>query len=156
MTDQYDPTQASVAGLRVAEQFVLWALWTRLEGTAKRAHLEKGFRLAGDEASGAASLAAFESWFEVLAGHCRRDLHLHRARCPCVSGDECAMLDLAASAQAGDEIRLYRGAAVLVHPGAIALLQGSSRALAAALCRLGLHLSHRPAWTGRGIPVRLH
>jgi hypothetical protein len=41
MTGQHGPTPVSVANLTVAEQFVLWALRTRLEGAARRAHLER-------------------------------------------------------------------------------------------------------------------
>jgi hypothetical protein len=95
-----------VADLNVAEQFVLWALRTRLEGAATRGRLEEGFRVAGDGASGRAAGAAFEPWFDALAMHCRRDLYLHRMACPCLSGDEQAMLDLLANAQAEDEARL--------------------------------------------------
>lgn len=119
-----DPGAAwPVADLDVAEQFVLWALRTRLESAAKRSHLEHGFHLAHGIATGGAALAAFEPWFALLATHCWRDLYLHRAPCPCLSDDERAMLDLVASAQAGDEMRLYRLAAGLVHPRAIGFLQ---------------------------------
>jgi hypothetical protein len=70
------------ADLNIAEQFVLWALRTRLEGAAKRDRLEEGFRLAQDDVSGSAALAAFEPWFGALASHCWRDLYLHRTPCP--------------------------------------------------------------------------
>jgi hypothetical protein len=101
MTDPHGPIPTGAAGLNVAEQFVLWALRTRREGAAKRGHLDHGFRLTRDPATGGAALSAFDAWFEVLAGHCRRDLYLHRAPCPCLSGDERAILDLVASAQGG-------------------------------------------------------
>ena len=45
MVAQDDPGPLSVADLNVAEQFVLWAVRTRLEGAARREHLEHGFRL---------------------------------------------------------------------------------------------------------------
>jgi hypothetical protein len=156
MAEQHDPALDSAADLDIAEQFVLWALRIRLEGVAKRGRLEEGFRLAHDDAAGGAALKAFEPWFEVLAGHCRRDLYLHHAPCPCLSGDERAMLDLVASAQAGDERHLCRVAAGLVHPRAIGLLQEASRRFAAALCLLGLHLRWRRMQLGRGASVRLH
>jgi hypothetical protein len=63
------------ADLNLAEQFVLWALRTRLEGAAKRDRLAEGFSLACDGVSDGAARAAFEPWFEVLATHCRRDLY---------------------------------------------------------------------------------
>jgi hypothetical protein len=88
MTEEPGRGQPGAADLNLAEQFVLWALRTRLEGAAKRPHLEHGFRLAHDPATGDAALRAFEPWFAVLAGHCRRDRYLHRAACPCLSGDE--------------------------------------------------------------------
>lgn len=144
-----------VADLDFAEQFVLWALRTRLEGAARQSNLEHGFGLAHDAATGGAALATFESWFQVLATHCSRDLYLHRAPCPCLSADERAMLDLVASAQAADEMRLHDIAAGLVHPRAIERLQKSSRSFAAALCRLSLRLPDRPrrAWgSGPGLP----
>jgi hypothetical protein len=156
MVGQDGPAPRSVADLNVAEQFVLWALRTRLEGAAKRAHLEHGFRLAHDHAAGGAARTTFEAWFEVLAMHCRRDLCLHRAPCPCLSGDERAMLDLVASAQSGDEMRLRRVAASLVHPWAIGLLQESSRTFADALCLLGLRLSARSPRPGWGAAAPLH
>jgi DNA-binding PadR family transcriptional regulator len=68
----------NAADLNVAEQFVLWALRTRLEGAAKLDRLEEGFRLASDSASGSAARAAFEPWFDVLATHCWRDIYVHR------------------------------------------------------------------------------
>ena len=156
IVDQAGSGPRSVTDLNVAEQFVLWALRIRLEGAGKRAHLEHGFRLARDHAAGGAALAAFEAWFEVLAMHCWRDLHLHRAPCPCLSGDERTMLDLVARAQAGDEIRLRRVAAGLVHPRAIGLLQESSRTFALALCLLGLRLSGRSLRPGRSAAGPLH
>jgi hypothetical protein len=156
MSAQDDPGPFGVADLNLAEQFVLWALRTRLQGAAKRAHLEHGFRLAHDAAIGGAALAAFESWFDVLCGNCWRDLYLHHAPCPCLSDDERGMLDLAASGQAGDEPRLYRVAAGLVHPRAIGLLQQSSRSFAAALRRLNLRLAERPIRPQRRAPATLH
>ena len=60
------------------------------------------------------------------------------------------MVGLVASAQAGDEARLHRLAATLVHPRAIGLLLGASRSFAGALCMLGLHLSGREAQPGPG------
>jgi hypothetical protein len=155
MTEEPGRGQLSAGDLNLAEQFVLWALRTRLEGAAKRAHLEHGFRLARDPATGDAALRAFEPWFAVLAGCCWRDLYLHHAACPCLSGDERAMLDLVRSAQEGDATGLDRLAAGLVHPRATGLLQDASGAFAAALCRLGLHLSgHKPP-PGRDA-ARLH
>jgi hypothetical protein len=153
---QHDPALDSAADLDVAEQFVLWALRIRLEGVAKRRHLEEGFRLAHDDAAGGAALRAFESWFEALAGYCRRDLYLHHAPCPCLSGDERALLDLVASAQAGDETRLCRVAAGLVHPRAIERLQEASRSFAVALCLLGLHLRGHRIQPRRAASAHLH
>lgn len=144
------------ADLNVAEQFVLWALRTRLEGAAKLGRLEEGFRLAHDGRAGSAARAAFEPWFEALAAHCRRDLYLHRTSCPCLSGDEQAMMDLVASAQAGDEARLRRLAAALVDPRAIGVLLSASRSFADALCQLGLHLSGSEAQSRPGAGARLH
>jgi hypothetical protein len=155
MVEQHGPAQLS-AGLNIAEQFVLWALRTRLEGAIKHDRLEEGFRLARDGATGGAAREAFEPWFAVLAGHCSRVLYLHQAPCPCLSGDERAMLDLVASAQAGDEARLHRVAAALVHPRAIGLLLECSQSFAAALCRLGLHLSGHGMQPARGASVLLH
>lgn len=66
------------------------------------------------------------------------------------------MLDLVASAQAGDEARLYRVATILVHPPAIEFLQEASRTFAGALCRLRLHLSGRPMRSGQGAAGLLH
>jgi hypothetical protein len=146
----------SAADLNVAEQFVLWALRTRLEGAAKRDRLEEGFRLAQDDISGSAALAAFEPWFGVLASHCWRDLYLHRTPCPCLSGDERALLDLVASAQAGQEARLRLVAATLVHPRAVALLLSASRTFAGALRPLGLHLSGGGAQSARSAAATLH
>jgi hypothetical protein len=150
MTEQDDAEPLGVADLNIAEQFVLWALRTRLGGTAKREHLEHGFRLAHDAAIGGAALAAFESWFDVLSRNSWRDLYLHYPPCPCLSDDERGMLDLVASGQAGDEPRLYRVAAGLVHARAIALLQQSSRSFAVALRRLNLRLPGRPMRPWRG------
>jgi hypothetical protein len=65
------------------------------------------------------------------------------------------MLDLVASGQAGDEPRLYRVAAGLVHPRAIGLLHQSSRTFAAALRRLNLRLAER-ALRPRRVPATLH
>jgi hypothetical protein len=146
----------SAADLNIAEQFVLWALRTRLEGAAKRDRLEEGFRLAQGGASGSAALAAFEPWFGVVASHCCRDLYLHRTPRPCLSGDERALVDLVASAQAGDEARLHHVAATLVHPRAIGLLLSASRTFAGALCLLGLHLSGGGAQPGRSAAANLH
>ena len=156
MVGQDDPELLSVADLNVAEQFVLWAVRTRLEGAARREHLEYGFRLAHDLPSGGAGLAAFESWFLVLATHCWRDLYLHRTPCPCLSADERTMLDLVASAQVDDERRLHRAAAGLVQPQAIESLQQASRIFAAALRELGLRLSGRPLLPWRSAPAMLH
>ena len=156
MVARDDPGPLSVADLNVAEQFVLWAVRTRLEGAARREHLEYGFRLAHDLPSGGAGLASFKSWFQVLATHCWRDLYLHRAPCPCLSADERTMLDLVASAQVGDERRLHRAAAGLVQPQAMKSLQQSSRTFAAALRELGLRLSGRPLSPWRSAPAMLH
>jgi hypothetical protein len=142
----------TAADLSVAGQFVLWALRTRLEGSSKL--LDEGFRLAQDRAGGGAALAAFESWFSVMATSCWRDLYLHRARCPCLSGDERTMLDMVATAQLGDEAGLDRIAAALVHPSAHESLLAASRRFAGTLSRLGLQLPPRPGPSGR--PARLH
>jgi hypothetical protein len=156
MTERHGSGPQSVADLEVAEQFVLWALRTRLEGAARRSNLEYGFRLARDAATGGAALASFEAWFQILASYCWRDLYLHRAPCPCLSADERDMLDLVASAEAGDEGRLYRLAAGLVHPRAIGLLQERSRSFAAALLRLGLSVSGRPVTRPSNTAAVLH
>ncbi len=156
MAEQRGRSWRSAADLNVAEQFVLWALRTRLEGAAKLERLEEGFRLARDGATGGAARAAFEPWFEVLASHCWRDLYLHRTPCPYLSSDERAMVELVASAQVGDEARLHRTAATLVHPRAIGLLLSASRTFAGALCLLGLHLSGRRAQPASGRAARLH
>lgn len=156
MAEPHACAPLSAADLEFAEQFVLWALRTRLEGAARRSHLEHGFRLALDPATGGAALTSFESWFQLLATRCRRDLYLHRARCPCLSADERAMLDLVASAQAGDAMRLHRVAAGLVRPQAIAAVQRSTRYFAAALCRLGLRLTDRAKRPWRAAPATLH
>lgn len=66
------------------------------------------------------------------------------------------MLDLVASAEAGDEAPLYRLAAGLVHPRAIGLLQQRSRSFAAALLRLGLSVSGRPVPRSRNTAAILH
>ena len=154
MSEPHGPT---VADLNVAGQFVVWALRTRLEGAAKLDRLEEGFRLAQGGMTGGAALAAFETWFAILANHCGRDLYLHRTPCPRLCGDERAMVDLVASAQAGDETRLHRVAATLVHPCAIGLLLSANRAFAGALSQLGLHLAGGRAQPGRGsAAARLH
>jgi hypothetical protein len=156
MAEPHPSGPPSVADLDLAEQFVLWAVRTRLEGAAGRGRLEHGFKLAAGPVMDGAALASFETWFHLLATHCRRDLYLHRAHCACLSADERAMLDLIASAQAGDDMRLHRVAAGLVDPQAIGALQRSSCIFAAALCRLGLRLSDgaRRPW-GRAA-ARLH
>jgi hypothetical protein len=156
MAGQQGTTPMSVADLEVAEQFVLWALRTRLESAGRQSNLEHGFRLAHNAATGGAALASFESWFEALALHCWRDLYLHRAPCPCLSADERAMLDLVASAQASDEMRLHHIAAGLVHPCAIERLQQASRIFSAALRGLGLRLSGRPLLPWRSALATLH
>jgi hypothetical protein len=109
-----------------------------------------------DAAMGGSARAAFEAWFHVLATHCRRDLYLHRVPCPCLSADEDAMLNLVASAQAGDDLRLRRRAAGLVHPRAIGALQRYSRILGAALSRLGLRLTDRAPQPWGSAPAMLH
>jgi hypothetical protein len=149
-------TPLTAADLNVAEQFVLWALRTRLEGRSKLDQLEKGFRLAHDRARGGAALEAFEPWFSALATSCRRDLYLHRAPCPCLSGDERIMLDLVASAQVGDEAGLHRIAATLVHPRAHGSLIAASRRFGDALNRLELYLPRQSASPGQIAPARLH
>jgi hypothetical protein len=146
----------TAADLNVAEQFVLWALRTRLEGSSKLDRLDEGFRLAQDRAGGDAALAAFERWFSVMATSCWRDLYLHRARCPCLSGDERTMLDLVATAQTGDEPGLDRIAAALVHPSAHESLRAASRRFASALSRLGLELPPGPGPSGQAASARLH
>jgi hypothetical protein len=145
MAERTGGGQRDAADLNLAEQFVLWALRTRLEGRSELSRLEEGFRLAHDQAAGGAALEAFEPWFVVLATGCWRDLYLHRSSCPCLSGDERAMLDLIASAQVADEQRLRRIAAALVHPRARESLLAASRRFAQALERLGLRLWARPA-----------
>jgi hypothetical protein len=156
MAGQRGQNGQNAADLNVAEQFVLWTLRTRLEGAAKLDRLEEGFRLACAGAGGSAARAAFEPWFEALATHCWRDLYLHRTPCPCLSGDERAMVDLVASAQAGDEARLRRVAATLVHPRGIGLLLGASRRFAGALRLLDLHLSGPGAQPGPGAAALRH
>jgi hypothetical protein len=156
MAEPHAAGPLGVAELEVGEQFVLWAVRTRLEGAAARARLERGFELAQDTAMGGTARAAFEAWFHVLATHCWRDLYLHRAPCPCLSADERALLDLVASAQAGDDVRLRRSAAGLVHPRAIGPLQRYSRIFAAALRRLGLHLRDRGDRPWQAAPATLH
>ena len=156
MAERVRETPLTAADLNIAEQFVLWALRTRLEGTSKLDQLDEGFRLAQDCAEGGAALAAFEPWFSVLATSCWRDLYLHRARCPCLSSDERTMLDLVATAQTGDEAGLDRIAAALVHPSAHESLLAASRRFAGALSRLGLQLPRRPGPSGRPASARLH
>jgi hypothetical protein len=141
MAEQGDRNWPSAADLNVAEQFVLWALRTRLEGAGKLDRLEEGFRLAGDGTAGGAARAAFEPWFAALASpllprslppsHALSVSERRRAR----HGG------LVASAQAGDEARLQRVAATLVHPRGIGHLLGASRRFAGALRLLDLHLS---------------
>jgi hypothetical protein len=156
MVEPHAAAPQGVADLDVAAQFVLWAVRTRLEGAAARARLERGFELAQDAAMGGSARAAFEAWFHVLATHCRRDLYLHRVPCPCLSADEDAMLNLVASAQAGDDLRLRRRAAGLVHRRAIGALQRYSRILGAALSRLSLRLTDRAPQPWGSAPAMLH
>jgi hypothetical protein len=156
MVEPHATAPQGVADLDVAAQFVLWAVRTRLEGAAARARLERGFELAQDAAMGGSARAAFEAWFHVLATHCRRDLYLHRVPCPCLSADEDAMLNLVASAQAGDDLRLRRRAAGLVHRRAIGALQRYSRILGAPLSRLGLRLTDRAPQPWGSAPAMLH
>ena len=53
MAERVRKTPLTAADLNIAEQFVLWALRTRLEGTSKLDQLDEGFRLAQDRAEAA-------------------------------------------------------------------------------------------------------
>ena len=154
MVAQDDPGLLSVADLNVAEQFVLWAVRTRLEGAASASisSTASDWRMTSD---GGAGLAAFESWFQVLATHCWRDLYLHRAPCPCLSADERTMLDLVASAQVGDERRLHRAAAVWFSRRRSRLAAGQPD-LRRRPARAWSRLSGRPLLPWRSAPATLH
>lgn len=103
----------------------------------------EGFSRAYGKPSAEAVFGAFEPWFLILANHCRRDLHLHRPQCPCLSDDEREMLELVAHVQAGHADGARHVAASLVHERALGAFLGASLTLAQALGRLDLRLPQR-------------
>jgi hypothetical protein len=133
--------QLACADLSVGEQLLIWAVRTRLEGPARLLDVRAGFRLASDAGLEWSAFSAFETWFLIIAAHCRRDLYLHRACCPALGPDEAAMLELVASGQSG--FGAERLAGELVRPPAIGLLLQASDALGLALRGLGLVLPSR-------------
>jgi hypothetical protein len=143
MLDAEHQIHSSMDDLEVAEKVVLWSVRTRLKGVVSFDGIRQGLRRAYDATSADVAVAAFEPWFLILANHCRRDLHLHRPQCPCLSDDERQMLDLIARVQAGDAGGARHLAASLVHERALVAFLGASLTLAQALGRLDLRLPQR-------------
>jgi hypothetical protein len=143
MLDAEHQSHGSMDDLEVSEKVVLWSVRTRLEGVASFDRMRQGFRRAYDATAADAAFGAFEPWFLILAAHCRRDLHLHRPQCPCLSDDEREMLDLIAQVQAGDTDGARHVAGSLVHERALVAFLGASLTLAQALGRLDLRLPQR-------------
>jgi hypothetical protein len=147
MLDAERQSHDSMDDLEVAEKVVLWSVRTRLEGVTSFDRIRQALRRAYDATSADAAFGAFEPWFLILANHCRRDLHLHRPQCPCLSDDEREMLELIARVQAGDADGARHIAASLVHERALVAFLGASQALAQALGRLDLRLPQRKSAT---------
>jgi len=143
MLDVEHQARESMRDLGLGEKVVLWSVRARLEGPDALERIREGLPLYHDALASDAAFGAFEPWFLIVANHCRRDLYLHRPRCPCVSEDERAMLDLLAYAQAEDPAGAQRLAASLVHGRALVAFLGASLTFAQALARLGLHLPRR-------------
>jgi hypothetical protein len=145
--------ELTCADLSVGEQFLIWAVRTRLDGPTRLADVRAGFGLASDARLQWGAFSAFETWFLTIAAHCRRDLYLHRACCPALGPDEVAMLELVASRQAGIDPGAERLAGMLVRAEAVALLLHASEKLGAGLRGLGLVLpcrtGSRPGPSGR-------
>ena len=101
MVAQDDPELLSVADLNVAEQFVLWAVRTRLEGRNQT----RASRAASDwrmifraAAPGARRSNRGSKFWRRIAGA----ISTSTAPCPCLSAER-TMLDLVASSQLDDE-----------------------------------------------------
>jgi hypothetical protein len=147
MLDAEHQSHGSMDDLEVAEKVVLWSVRTRLEGVASFDRIRQALHRAYDATSADAAFGAFEPWFLILANHCRRDLHLHRPQCPCLSDDEREMLELIAHVQAGDIGDARHLAASLVHERALGAFLGASLTFAEALSRLDLRLPQRKSAT---------
>jgi hypothetical protein len=147
MLDAEHLSHGSMDDLEVAKKVVLWSVRTRLEGMASFDRIRQAFRRAYDPTSADVAFGAFEPWFLILANHCRRDLHLHRPQCPCLSDDEREMLDLIAHVQGGDADGARHVAASLVHERALVAFLCASLNLAQALGRLDLRLPQRNSAT---------
>lgn len=137
------PGEATTADLGLAEKMVLWSLRMRLDGPAAFEPIREGFRLGGDTAAAETALGAFEPWYLLLAAHCRRNIRLHRPKCPCLSHDERELLDLVAHVQQGDTAGARCFAASLVHDHALVAFLAASLTFGQALACLDLRLRER-------------
>lgn len=140
-----DPNLESTtaSNLEAGERVVLWSVRMRLEGAAAFDPIRESFRVADDEVTAETAFDAFEPWYLILANHCRRDIHLHRPRCPCLSEDERDLLALIAHIQQGDGVGAHRFAASLVYERAMVAFLAASLTFAHALTRLQLRLPQR-------------
>ncbi|PIW27745.1 MAG: hypothetical protein COW30_09605 [Rhodospirillales bacterium CG15_BIG_FIL_POST_REV_8_21_14_020_66_15] len=105
----------------------------------------------------AAALAGLRGVIEVLNAGGRRTMHFHKAWCRTTTGDERALVALAAAVQAGDEARARAMALRLVTAPWQQPLLDDMAALAAAFTARGHRFVHLPPRGGRGAaaPVRI-
>jgi hypothetical protein len=144
-----------VQELRLAEQFVIWALRARC-ASGPAGTIVRGFRLAFGLSGVEPALACFEALYGAIRGHARRDLWLHRPCCPCAGGDELAVVAVVAACQAGRTLQAHRLAGLLVGGGGIDLVLCHAGQLAAFLRERRLVLPERP-WPQPSATVhRLH
>lgn len=150
MLDAWPEEQQTVTDLETGEKVMLWSMRMRLEGAEALERIREGFRVARDGVSGEAAFGAFEPWYLLLATHCKRDIRLHRPKCPCLSDDEREVLRLIANVQDGDSEGAQRFATALVYEHALIAFLAASLTFAHALARLDLRLPRRRTTLPRG------
>lgn len=141
--DAWTEEQQTVADLETGEKVVLWSMRMRLEGAGALEHIREGFRLGREGVTGEAAFGAFEPWYLLLATHCRRDIRLHRPKCPCLSDDEREVLSLIAHVQDGNQEAARRFATSLVYEHALISFLAASLTFGQALAHLDLRLPRR-------------
>ncbi len=147
MSDFLDasPLNPRMSDLADGEQRTVRALRLWLAGGSHRRAAGDGLARHPETAAGRMAVGAIEAAVRILAAHALRNLRYHHPCCPCLGGDEAALLALFSAAQNGDDELARFVAGTLVHPAGRPALLRAARALGDALLHCGASLPLRYA-----------
>lgn len=142
------PPTDRFADFTESEQLVLSCFRRFLAGPQHREILARTLAHDLAPAEARAAMKGLEATIRVLTAHASRNIAYHRPCCPCVGGDEVALLTVVTAVQRGETILARMVARNFVPEERLGLILGAVSVFADALKRTAVELPLRFAFCG--------